>query len=104
MFTPPSNKNFGIFLRKFEDYELIAGWNGLWILEGKYIDKSLVKELREESSKLFVSSLRYCSRKYSPPDIAYDKCDELYGKRLSNYINDKNIKNIQLYKRRYTND
>ena len=32
LFTPPSGKNFGIFLREWEKFELIAGHNGLWIL------------------------------------------------------------------------
>lgn len=36
--------------------------------------------------------------------MAFKKCDELYGKRLSNYINDKNIKEIQLTKLEYNND
>ena len=35
MYTPPSDKNFAIFSRKWEDYELIAGINGLWILKAK---------------------------------------------------------------------
>ena len=31
--SPPSGKNFNIFQRDFEDYELIVGRSGLWILE-----------------------------------------------------------------------
>ena len=34
-FSPPSGKNFNIFQRDFEDYELIVGRGGLWILEAK---------------------------------------------------------------------
>lgn len=45
MYTPPSYKNFGIFLRNFEEYELIAGPNGLWILKGKLTSKKLNFEL-----------------------------------------------------------
>ena len=104
MYTPPSDTNFGIFLREWEEYELIAANDCLWILKGKNTDENLVKELRIESSKLFYSSLKYCLRKYTSLSIAYDKCDELYGKRLSNYINNKNIKDIQLIKRRYSDD
>ena len=54
MYTPPSDKNFGIFSRDWEDYELIAGWNCLWILKEKIKDNNLVKELRIESRKLFI--------------------------------------------------
>ena len=53
MYTPPSYKNFGIFLRDFEEYELIAGWNGLWILKGKLIDEKLNLELNIISKSLF---------------------------------------------------
>jgi len=91
MYTPPSDKNFGIFSRDWEDYELIAGWNCLWILKGKIKDNNLVKELRIESRKLFISSHSYCSRRFENINEINDKCDELYGKRLSNYINNKKI-------------
>ena len=64
-FTPPSGKNFGIILREWEKFELIAGHNGLWILEGKYVDEEITKEFQEESMKLFVSSLNYCMKKFS---------------------------------------
>ncbi len=49
MYTPPSDKNFGIFSRKWEEYELIAANKCLWILKGKYVDLNLVKELRKKS-------------------------------------------------------
>lgn len=44
MYSPPSHKNFGIFLREWEEYELIAANDCLWILKGKYVDKILVKD------------------------------------------------------------
>lgn len=62
MYTPPSNKNFGIFSRSWEDYELIASNGGLWILKGKHVDKKLTEELQKTSSKLFISSHHYCSK------------------------------------------
>ena len=49
MYTPPSDKNFGIFSRKWEDYELIAGFDGLWILKGKLKDDKLTFELKTNS-------------------------------------------------------
>ena len=33
LLSPPSSKNFGIFKRAFEDYELIAGFDSFWILK-----------------------------------------------------------------------
>ena len=103
MYTPPSDKNFGIFSREWENYELIAANNCLWILKGKYVDLNLVKELRKKSMMLFTSSHHYCSRKYKNTEEINEKCDELYGKRLSKYINNKNINDIQLTKRRHYN-
>ena len=104
MYTPPSDKNFGIFSRDWEDYELIAWVNGLWILTGKIYDPSLVHELQETSSKMFISSHYYCSRKFNDINEINEKCDKLYGKRLSKYINDKNNRNIQLIKKEYNHD
>lgn len=103
-FTPPSGKNFGIFLRKWKKFELIARNDGLWILEGKYLDEKLTKELQEESVKLFVSSLNYCLKKYSNKKEIDERCDYLYGARLSKYIKDKNMNGIQIAKKEYNHD
>ena len=35
VFSPPSGKNFRIFEREYEDYELIAGLDSFWILKAK---------------------------------------------------------------------
>ena len=104
MYSPPSYKNFGIFQRKWEEYELIAANKCLWILKGKLKDEKLSEELRKESYKLFISSFHYYKIKCKSEDMIFRKCDELYGKRLSNYINNKNIKDIQLIKKEYGHD
>lgn len=104
MYTPPSDKNFGIFSREWEDFELIAGINKLWILKSKLKDEKLTFELKTSSSILFRIALESASLKYQNQDEIDDECDELYGKLLSNYINDKNINNIQLKQREYTHD
>ena len=104
LFTPPSGKNFGIFLREQEKFELIAGHNGLWILEGKYVDEELTKEFQEESMKLFASSLNYCLKKFSTQKEIDARCDYLYRARLSKYINDKNINGIQITKKEYNHE
>ena len=98
MYTPPSDKNFGIFSREWEDFELIAGINKLWILTSKLKDEKLTFELKTSSSILFRIALESASLKYQNQDEIDDECDELYGKLLSNY-NDKNINNIQLKQR-----
>ena len=98
MYTPPSDKNFGIFSREWEDFELIAGINKLWILTSKLKDEKLTFELKTSSSILFRIALESASLKYQNQDEKDDECDELYGKLLSNY-NDKNINNIQLKQR-----
>ena len=98
MYTPPSDKNFGIFSREWEDFELIAGINKLWILTSKLKDEKLTFELKTSSSILFRIALESASLKYQNQNEIDDECDELYGKLLSNY-NDKNINNIQLKQR-----
>lgn len=104
MHTPPSDKNFGILLRSFEDYELIAGWNGLWILEGKLTDEKLNFERNIISKSLFDLAWAYSKSKTENIDDIDDICDEKYGYLLSNYINNKNINEIQLNRREYKND
>lgn len=106
MYTPPSDKNFGIFLRKWEDYELIAGTDGLWILKGKLKDERLAFELKIISSLLFKIALYDSNSNNNQKNIETieDECDKTYGKLLSNYINDKNINEIQLMKKEFNND
>lgn len=54
--------------------------------------------------KLFVSSLNYCLKKFSSQKEIDKRCNHLYGARLSNYINDKNINGIQITKKEYKNE
>ena len=56
VFSPPSDKNFGILQRDFEDYELIAGINELWILKAKGVDMGLCIELKLYSGLI----MSYC--------------------------------------------
>lgn len=104
MYSPPSDKNFGIFSREWEDYELISGIDGLWILKGKLKDDKLTFELKTNSQILFRMVLDYHSKIFSDDKERNDEIDKEYGKLLSNYINNKNKKEIQLSKREYNND
>ncbi|MBR4447015.1 hypothetical protein [Methanobrevibacter sp.] len=92
--NPPSEKNFNILLRPFEDYELIAGQDSLWILKAKGTNKYLAEDLNR--SALILKGI---SEKFSKEE---SREDELYGTMLLNYINNKDITDIQLNKREYT--
>jgi len=104
MYTPPSDKNFGIFSREWEDYELIAGNNKLWILKAKIKDEKLTFELKINSNLLFNMTLDYYSNKDKKEDEKNDKIDNEYGNLLKNYINNKNESRIQLTEREYSYD
>ena len=55
VFSPPSGKNFRIFEREFEDYELIVGFEYFWILKAKGLHKNLVNQMNIVSEALFNS-------------------------------------------------
>lgn len=102
-FGPPSGKNFNIFSRGFEDYELIVGRDGLWILKAKGIHENLIEEVREASIVYYILTLAHCETEENIKEI--NECeDTLYGGMLSTFINDKNINEIQLLKREYKHD
>ena len=101
VYSPPSDKNFGIFLRNFEDYEIVSSFNQLWILEAKGINPLMYVDLKESTGDILEACEEYCDKIYSDSKKANDACDNIFGITLSNYINDKNIMNIQLSKREY---
>lgn len=103
VFSPPSGKNFGILARDFEDYELIASREELWILKAKGTYEYLVGEMKIFADALFISSIERCSNRYNDEKIIEKMGDLVYGNQLSKYINDKNINGIQLTKKRYVN-
>ena len=74
----PSDKNFGIFSRDWEEYELIAASNCLWILEGKIKNKTLTFELKINSKILFNMTLDYCNERYSTDEEKLMKSTEIY--------------------------
>ena len=47
VFSPPSGKNFGILMREYEDYELIASESELWILKAKGVNERLNIDLKK---------------------------------------------------------
>ena len=101
VFSPPSARNFGIFMRDFEDYELISSHNELWILKSKYNDEKLMLELNVASIELFKSAWEQANKISKDNEVVGSICEKLYGIFLSKYINDKNINDIQLTKREY---
>ena len=100
LISPPSGKNFGILSRDFEDYELVAGYNEFWILEAKGIFIDLITQFKMYSNVLYESLSSHCSRNY-PKNRREIILETMYGKQISSYINEKNIKNLKLTKVRY---
>ena len=101
LLSPPSSKNFGIFLRAFEDYELIAGYDSFWILKAKGVYNNLVFDANISSENIYRSTLEFCVSRYSNDEIIGKMHDIRYGNELLKYINNKNIKDIQLTKKEY---
>lgn len=98
--SPPSGKNFKILKRDYEDYELIAGFEYFWILKAKGVHEYLIEEMNDASDTAFLSSFLHCTVRYD--DEVFNRMQDLrYGGELSKYINDKNISDIQLTKRKY---
>ena len=101
IFSPPSGKDFNIFKRGFEDYELIVGFEHFWIFKAVGVHEYLVSQMKIASEAFFNSALERCSFRYHDIGIINKMCDIRYGNELSKYINDKNIRDIQLTKREY---
>lgn len=97
--SPPSGKNFGILMRNFEDYELIVGFELFWIFKAKGIHEDLLCPFNMFSDVAYIFSFRYCSNRYNDERIINRMHDVLYGNELLKYINNRNIKDIQLTKR-----
>ena len=102
-YSAPSFKNFSILLRDFEDYELVASAKELWIFKAKCVNPLLNIVLKEHALHILTTSQEYCENNYDD-DEAYEICDIMYGVTLSNYINDKNIDDIQLTKKEYKHE
>lgn len=100
VYSPPSGKNFGILMRRFEDYELVVGERGLWILKAKCVNSQLNLDLKVSALMILDSCQEFVRNKY--PSTKFNEIsDIMYGVMLSNYINDKNINDIQLTKKEY---
>ena len=100
-YSPPSDRNFGVLIRDFDDYELVASVKELLILKSKGINILFHLFLKEYARSILKSCQNDCDEKYSDSEKANDICDIMYGIALSNYINDKNIKGIQLTRMGY---
>lgn len=83
LYSPPSDKNFGILLRDFEDYELIVGSNELWILKAKGVNSKLNIELKVFTKILLSNCQDFCNNKYGDIEKSNEVCDKMYGIMLS---------------------
>ena len=57
--------------------------------------------LKSSAEYILASCQEYCVKLYSNSNKADEVCDRMYGISLLKYINDKDIKDIQLTKREY---
>ncbi len=71
---------------------MIAAKDCLWILKGKINDETLTFELKLISKIYFKIALTEARSKFDNIQKIDDECDEIYGKLLSKYINDKKTK------------
>lgn len=83
---------------------MIAAKDCLWILKGKINDETLTFELKLISKIYFKIALTEARSKFDNIQKIDDECDEIYGKLLSKYINDKKLNSIQLTKKEYHHD
>ena len=102
--SPPSGENFGILFREFEDYELVVGGNNLWILKAYGENKDLARDLNNYSQFIFTYLDIGAEELYNNEELKNRFIELYYGDYLLNYINDKNLNDIQLTKKRYKND
>ena len=86
VYSPPSGKNFGILVRNFEDCELIASVNELWILKVKGFHINLLFEFKFMAELFLKASFDDAKLKYDDWNEINDKCEEEYGYQLSKYI------------------
>ena len=103
VFSPPSSKNFKIFNRSFEDYELVVGRDGLWILKAKGVYKDLFNEMNIASELMFSSAFNHCAGRYNNNQTINKMCDIRYGNQLLKYVNGKMIENVELSRKEYDN-
>ena len=72
-----------------------------WILKAKGVYENFLFEVKFVSRVIFRAAFDDSKLRYDDWDVINDECDRAYGNQLSNYINDKNIKDIQLTKMEY---
>lgn len=85
--SAPSGENFQILDFEFEDYELISGYDELWIIEAKGEIKNSSK-IKSDISKFY--------KDYLDDDISIN----IYEDFLIKYLND-NKNNISITRKRY---
>lgn len=79
VYSPPSENNFGILARGFEDYELVASINELWILMAKGVYPNIYIDLKISIPFLLDACQDYCDGLYSDDEKADEMCDMVFG-------------------------
>ena len=90
--SPPSKENFQILELEFEDYEIICGWEELWVVESKdLLMEKDIDDIHEKMKKL------YGHANDLNPDSSIEELNKSYGTLLLNYFS--KIENINLKRR-----
>ena len=77
VFSTHSAKNFGIFMRNFEYFELIASSKELWIFKSKCVNEKLMLELNIASIEWFDSVWKQANTLDLNENLTDDYCDYL---------------------------
>ena len=97
--SPPSDENFQILSLKFQDFEILSSWDGIWIIESKGImSESEILDIKDKIKLFFDYSSEIGEKMDLDEKNIILKTDEVYGKLLLDYINNHHSK-IKLTKK-----
>lgn len=97
--SPPSNENFQILNLIFQDYEILSSWDGIWIIESKEsIPPNEINDIKNKIQELYDYSCEISESECIGEREIIQRCDELYGSLLLNYIGNHHL-NIKLTKK-----
>ena len=70
-------------------------------MKAKGVHDDIIDDVRKASLFCYIVTLSQCESSDNNIDAIYKCEDDVYGRMLSNYINNKNINDIQLIKKEY---
>ena len=69
LFPTPSEKDFGILAKDFEDYALVASSEELWIIKAKIVSKQLESDIKESCELNYKLINVYFNLKFDDDEI-----------------------------------